>query len=282
MDRWNALSHPPATALRQIQAGRLKGKTDINPMWRYQAMTEQFGPCGIGWKYTIDRLWTEPGEGCQVCAFALVSLYVRDEPDQEFGDAVPGIGGSMLIVQESNGIHTSDEAYKMAVTDALSVAMKMLGVGAAIYAGAWDGIKYRDTPATAPERPQDASTPSSDTRHAEPSKGVNAEGTGVNAGASRVKDGPVHMTAVIATEPRLKHIDKLDQDVVEFDADEKLADGQISAMRVKVTAWHQGRDFMLSPDAPGVGAYVDITGRWKEYRGSWSIDTNDICDGIPF
>ena len=127
----------------------------------------------------------------------------------------------------------------------------------------------------APQNPQDASTPRSDVRHPETPTPVNAE-------ALRVKDGPVHMTAVIATEPRLKHIDKLDQDVVEFDADEKLADGQISAMRVKVTAWHQGRDFMLSPDAPGIGAYVDITGRWKEYRGSGSIDTHDISDGIPF
>lgn len=134
----------------------------------------------------------------------------------------------------------------------------------------------------APQSPQDASAPRSGVRPPEAPTPVNAEGSDVNAGASRVKDGPVHMTAIIATEPRVKHIDKLDQDVVEFDADEKLADGQISAMRVKVTAWHQGRDFMLSPDAPGIGAYVDITGRWKEYRGSWSIDTNDICDGIPF
>ena len=140
----------------------------------------------------------------------------------------------------------------------------------------------RATHGKAPENPQDASTPRTDVRHSETPTPVNAEGLCVNAGALRVKDGPVHMTAVIATEPRLKHIDKLDQDVVEFDADEKLADGQISSMRVKVTAWHQGRDFMLSPDAPGVGAYVDITGRWKEYRGSWSIDTNDISDGIPF
>lgn len=280
MDRWNALSHPPASALRQIQAGRLRGKTDINPMWRYQAMTEQYGPCGVGWRYSIDRLWTEPGEGGQVCAFALVSLYVME--DGEYGMAIPGIGGSMLIVQENGGPHTSDEAYKMAVTDALSVAMKMLGVGAAVYAGAWDGSKYNDIGVKAPQSPQDASTPRSDVRHPEPQKQVHAEVSGVHAGASRVKDGPVHMTAIIATEPRVKHIDKLDQDVVEFDADEKLADGQISAMRVKVTAWHQGRDFMLSPEAPGVGGLVDITGRWKEYRGSWSIDTNDISDGIPF
>ena len=34
----------------------------------------------------------------------------------------------------------------MALTDALSVAMKQLGVAAKIYEGLWDGSKYRDEP----------------------------------------------------------------------------------------------------------------------------------------
>ena len=50
---YNALKQPPKEALRAIQGGRLAGKTDINPQWRYKALTEQFGPCGIGWKYEI-------------------------------------------------------------------------------------------------------------------------------------------------------------------------------------------------------------------------------------
>ena len=53
---YRSLSQPPATALRQITAGNLKGKTDINPQWRYEAMTEKFGLVGIGWKYEIQKL----------------------------------------------------------------------------------------------------------------------------------------------------------------------------------------------------------------------------------
>ena len=49
-----------------------------------------------------------------------------------------------MIAKEKNGPHTSDECYKMAVTDAISTAIKMLGVGADIYAGKWDGTKYKD------------------------------------------------------------------------------------------------------------------------------------------
>lgn len=114
--------------------------TDINPQWRYHVLTEVFGSCGTGWKYTIDKLWLEQG-GNETCAFAMVSLYVKIS-GSDWSDAIPGIGGSKLVASESSGPHTSDECFKMAVTDALSVACKMLGVAADIYAGLWDGSKY--------------------------------------------------------------------------------------------------------------------------------------------
>jgi len=151
---WNLLKAPPATALRKIGAGRLSGKTDINPMWRYKAMTEVFGPCGIGWKFTVDRQWTEPGPEGQVFAFVNVSLFVKTDVSG-WSEAIPGSGGSMLVDKESKGLHASDEAFKMATTDALSVAMKMLGVAAEVYMGNWDGSKYinQDAPKKAPEGP---------------------------------------------------------------------------------------------------------------------------------
>ena len=39
----------PDEAKKPISAGRLKGMTDINPMWRIKRLTEMFGACGIGW-----------------------------------------------------------------------------------------------------------------------------------------------------------------------------------------------------------------------------------------
>jgi hypothetical protein len=143
MKFWKIASKPPTQALKLIGAGRLKGRHDINPVWRMQIMTEHFGQCGEGWKYTIDRLWTEPGTDGQVCAFALVSVYTK-EKDTSWSDPIPGIGGSMLIAKEKAGLYTSDEAFKMAVTDALSVAFKSLGVAAEIYLGNFDGSKYKE------------------------------------------------------------------------------------------------------------------------------------------
>lgn len=152
MEIWEKVKQPPKSALREIGAGRLKGKTDISPQWRYQVMTEIFGPCGVGWKYTVDNKWREEGSSGQVMAFADVSLYVKT--DGEWSEAIPGSGGSMLVVQEKSGLHTSDEAYKMAVTDALSVAMKMLGIAADIYMGLWDGSKYKTAPPEQPKKPK--------------------------------------------------------------------------------------------------------------------------------
>ena len=143
---YKKLSQPPATALRQIQAGDLKGKTDINPQWRYEAMTEQFGLVGIGWKYEIQKLWTEPGANGETLAFAQVAVFIRDPDTKEWSDAIVGIGGSKLINKFSAGPKSNDEGYKMAVTDAFSTSLKMIGVAADIYAGKWDGSKYNDKP----------------------------------------------------------------------------------------------------------------------------------------
>ena len=147
---YNAVRAVPEEAKRAITAGRLKGKTDINPMWRIKALTEQFGPCGDGWGYTIDRLWIEEGAKGEKCAFAQISLWYKQE-DGTRSEPVVGIGGNMLVANEKNGLYTSDECYKMALTDAISVACKALGFGADVYWSA-DSTKY--TPQQEPQKSQ--------------------------------------------------------------------------------------------------------------------------------
>jgi len=144
MKYWETFSRPPESALKTIKGGRLSGMTDINPMWRYQVMTETFGPCGIGWKFDILDLWLEPVSNEEVLAFAKINLFIKD--DEKWSEARPGVGGSKMIASEIKGPHNNDECYKMSVTDALGTAMKLLGLGADIYAGLWDGGKYIDTP----------------------------------------------------------------------------------------------------------------------------------------
>lgn len=130
LDYYNKLKVVPQQALRPIQSGRLRGKHDINPMWRIKAMTEQFGVCGIGWKYIITKQWTETF-GSEVKAYCNIDLFIK--VNGEWSDAIQGTGGSSEVSMESKGAYVSDECYKMALTDALSVAMKALGVAADVY-----------------------------------------------------------------------------------------------------------------------------------------------------
>ena len=144
MELYNKVREVPKEAQKTIGAGRLKGFTDINPQWRIQMLTETFGACGFGWKYTItDKRIIEGADGVQ-CGFVDIDLFVRDQQCGEWSEAIPGTGGSSFVANEKSGKYTSDEVFKMALTDAISVACKALGFGADVY---WaDGrTKYNPT-----------------------------------------------------------------------------------------------------------------------------------------
>lgn len=127
---YEQLRKVPQEALKPILAGRLKGKSDINPVWRIKAMTEAFGPCGVGWKYEIVKQWQET-YGQEVKAFTNINLYIK--VDGQWSDPIPGNGGATIVEISKSGPYVNDEGFKMSLTDALSVAMKSLGVAADIY-----------------------------------------------------------------------------------------------------------------------------------------------------
>ena len=144
---YNEVRKVPQEAKKSIIGGRLKGMTDINPMWRIKALTEQFGIVGIGWKYEITKQWIEEGGKGEKAAFCNINLYIKH--DGEWSAAIPGTGGSSFIANEKHGPYTSDECFKMALTDALSVACKALGFGADVY---WEKDKSKyDKPANEPQ-----------------------------------------------------------------------------------------------------------------------------------
>lgn len=134
IDFYKKVETPPDWALKSIGAGRLKGMTDINPQWRISVLNENFGMCGFGWKYNIVKLWFEDCNTERV-VFAEIALYLYDKENKIWSEPIPGIGGSKMMTKESSGIYVSDECYKMAITDAISVACKQLGIGASIYSG---------------------------------------------------------------------------------------------------------------------------------------------------
>ena len=132
MELYQLLRQCPQEAQRPITAGRLKGKTDINPMWRIKLLTEVFGACGFGWTCKITQTWIDdsPDTGEKI---ANVRVELRVHYNGEWSEPIEGIGGAMFVAKETKGLYTDDDCYKKAYTDAISVACKALGVAADIY-----------------------------------------------------------------------------------------------------------------------------------------------------
>lgn len=144
----------PAGAKKPFNNGKFSG-TDINPMWRIKTLTEMFGPAGIGW-YT--EVISERYEEHFDTTMAIIDINLYIKVDGEWSKPIFGTGGNALVKSTKNGQVSSDEGYKMAYTDALSVACKALGIGADVYYES-DKTKYTKNE-TPPEIPKsDKATP---------------------------------------------------------------------------------------------------------------------------
>lgn len=157
---YNSLKSVPSEFLKTIAAGRLKGMSDIKPQWRILKLTEIFGACGFGWK--IQNLkFDYRNVGDEVVVNCYLEFLYKNS-NNEWSEPIPGIGGSNFSTFENKTdydtqkkertLYVSDEAEKMAYTDAISVATKMIGLAGDVYIG--HGGKYdskEPLPPTAPK-----------------------------------------------------------------------------------------------------------------------------------
>lgn len=141
LDLYERYAQPPQNALKDFNNGKFHG-TDINPMWRIRALTEAFGPCGIGWYTEVVRQWREDTPDGAATVYCHINLYIK--VDGEWSKPITGIGGNTLTRVTRNGSSTTDEAFKMAYTDAMGIACKALGFGANIW-WKYDKTKYTES-----------------------------------------------------------------------------------------------------------------------------------------
>lgn len=130
LDLYNRYAQPPESALKAFNNGKFSG-TDINPMWRIKALTEAFGPCGLGWYTDVVRMWREDTDDGNATVYCHLNLYIKQ--GEEWSKPISGVGGNTLMRKTKTGTSTTDEAYKMAFTDAMGIACKALGIGADIW-----------------------------------------------------------------------------------------------------------------------------------------------------
>jgi hypothetical protein len=123
----------PLEAQKSFNNGRFSG-TDINPMWRIKKLTEVFGPTGFGWwTQNINYIFQESPETKEIAVFCELELVVKDPETGEESHPIYGVGGNTFVASRKAGLQSSDEAMKMAYTDALSIACKALGFSHDIY-----------------------------------------------------------------------------------------------------------------------------------------------------
>jgi hypothetical protein len=140
LDLWNKLGKTaPEHTKKFARAGGFKG-TAIKPIYTMQKMTEVFGPAGKGWGMGEPSFQTVAGSEGQVAVYCTVSVWWADEEGSV--NSVFGVGGDMVVVKQSSGLRTDDEAFKKAFTDAVGNAMKHLGMSADVHMGLFDDSKY--------------------------------------------------------------------------------------------------------------------------------------------
>jgi hypothetical protein len=137
---WDALGKTdPAHTKPFTRAGGFRG-TAIKPIESVRRMTEHFGPCGMGWGMMKPEFQLVPIDGNgETLVFCTVCLWYDDGGQH---CSVHGVGGDKVVARGSAGLRTNDEAFKSAYTDALSNAMKHIGIGADVHMGRFDDSKY--------------------------------------------------------------------------------------------------------------------------------------------
>lgn len=163
----------PKEAQKEFNNGKFSG-TDINPMWRIQMLTELFGPAGFGWwTQNVRYEFRESPETKEIHVFCELELVVKDPETGEMSQPIYGIGGNTYIRQGKYGPSASDEAKKMAYTDAMSIACKSLGFGHNVWYSN-DRTKYTlNNEAPAPK----ANKPAAKETKPEPAEEVKSETT---------------------------------------------------------------------------------------------------------
>lgn len=133
---WDSLGRTdPAHTKGFKRAGGFSG-TAMKPIWIVKRMTEQFGPVGEGWGMHEPNFQVVPADK-EVLVFCTVAVW-HTSPQNVFY----GVGGDKVVASRGNGSFNSDEAFKMAYTDAVNNALKYLGVGADIHMGLFEDQKY--------------------------------------------------------------------------------------------------------------------------------------------
>lgn len=112
------------------------------PYWIIQRATEIFGPCGIGWGFTVSNERFEQWGETDVAHACLVTVWYKWNGER---GEVCQMGQTKAAYKTNAGKFLVDEdAAKKSVTDGMVKALSLIGFAGDIFSGRWDDSKYQD------------------------------------------------------------------------------------------------------------------------------------------
>lgn len=136
---WQAVERTDPKHVKAITGKAYQGNSP-KPYYLIQKATETFGPCGIGWGFTILSERIEEGAGGERLHIAHVRVWY--EWNGKRGE-VEHVGGTQFSGTRASGkAFTDEDAPKKSVTDALVKALSMIGFAGDIFIGRYDDSKY--------------------------------------------------------------------------------------------------------------------------------------------
>ncbi len=136
---WDRVCMTDPKAVKEITGKQYKGNSP-KPYWIVERLTEEFGPCGIGWGFTIANERMERLSEDDVLHVAVVDFwYVLGEKSGH----IQQVGQTKATYKSSAGkLIVDEDAPKKSVTDALVKCASYIGFAGDIFAGRWDDSKY--------------------------------------------------------------------------------------------------------------------------------------------
>jgi len=136
---WKRVFTTDPKAVKPITGKQYQGNSP-KPYWIVERLTDEFGPCGIGWGFVIVSERIERFSDTDSLHIAVVRFwYVIGDKRGELEQ----IGQTKASYQSSSGKFVVDEdAPKKSVTDALVKCASYLGFAGDIFSGRWDDSKY--------------------------------------------------------------------------------------------------------------------------------------------
>lgn len=136
---WDSVCKTDPAHVKPITGKSYQGNSP-KPYYIVERLTETFGPCGIGWGFTVLSERMERLSETDVLHIALVRLwYLLDGKRGE----IEQMGQTKAVYERAKGgLMVDEDAPKKSTTDALVKCASYLGFAGDIFSGRWDDTDY--------------------------------------------------------------------------------------------------------------------------------------------